>query len=159
MKRFVIEITDDYSSQSDPEDRSELEVDEYLNIIRHLKEANLCDDIQKDILVICDICKSFLLPIKRLYYTIEKLRDYTDYEIDLYEIENKIKEVVHLSNEEWGKYFIEGIKGIDFICSDDEGLITDSEGNPYKYLWEECAVIFDSKCGCNSVMIGESDDS
>ena len=140
MKRFVIEITND----------------EDYEIIRHVKGANLCDIIQKEMSMTCEICKSFILPIKILYTIIVKLADYTDYEIDLYEIEDKIREVVHLSNEEWTKYFIEGLKNIDFLYSDDGELITDSEGNPYKFLWEECAIIFNSKCECNSVMRGQS---
>ena len=105
------------------------------------------------------MCTSFLLSIKTLYSTIENIREYTDYEIDFHEIEDKFREVVHLSNEEWEKYFIEGLKGNDSMYSDGGELITDTEGNPYKYLWKECAVILDSKCGCSSVMIGDSDQS
>ena len=141
MERFVIEITND----------------EYYEIVRYAKEADLCDIIQKEISMTYEICKSFILPIKILYTTIVKLADYTDYEIDLYEIENKIRKVVHLSNEEWNKYFIEGLKNIDFLYSDDGELMTDTEGNPYKFLWEECAIILNSECECNSVMRGQSD--
>jgi hypothetical protein len=66
---------------------------------------------------------------KILYSTIHKLRYYTDYEIDLYEIEDKIRE-----NEDWAKYFTEGFRGIDLLYSNDEKIITNMEGNLYKFL-------------------------
>jgi hypothetical protein len=157
MKRFVIEISDEHSSQLDQEDRSNLITREYLNLIRCFKKANLCDDIKKDISVICDRCESFILPTRTLYFAMEN--DFF-YGIDFkYEVEDKIMKVVYLSNEEWIKYLVEGSKDIDFIYHDNGTLITDSEGHPYRFLWEECAIIFNSKCGCNTVMCGTSEET
>ena len=154
MKRFIIEISDERSPQLDQEDRSNLSTREYLDLIGCFKKATLCDEIKENISVTCDICKSFILPFRTLYFAMEN--DF--YDIDFkYEIKDKVMEVVYLSNEEWSKYFVEGLRNIDFICYDNGTLITDSEGNPYRLLWEECAIIFNSKCGCNTVMCGTSE--
>jgi hypothetical protein len=154
MKRFLIEITDNDSLVSDLEDREQISKEDYLDIIRTLKEAELFGDILKDIPVICDKCNSFILPIKTLYHVIEKYNHVTDNSWVLDGIEQKVMGVVRLSLEEWIKYSTEGIKGIDFVHSTNGESVTDSEGNPYKFLWEECAVILDPECGCKSVMSG-----
>ena len=152
MKRFVIEISDERSLQFDQKDRSKLSTNEYWNLVKCFKKAHLCDDIKKDISVTCDRCESFILPTRTLYFAMEN--DFF-YGIDCkYEIEDKIRKVVYLSNEEWIKYFVEGSKDIDFIYHDNGTLITDSEGHPYRLLWEECATIFDSKCECSAVLCG-----
>ena len=155
MKRFVIEISDERSPQLDQKERSNLSTNEYLNLIKCFKKANLCDDIEKDISVICGRCESFILPTRTLYFAMENDLEYFDWKC---EVEDKIRKVVYLSNEEWIKYFVEGSKDIDFIYHYNGTLITDSEGHPYRFLWEECAVIFDSKCECNAVMCGTSEE-
>lgn len=155
MKRFVIEISDEYSAQFDQEDRSRLNTNEYSNLIKFFKKSNLCADIRKYISVACDKCGSFLLPIRTLYFAINNDLECFDC---VYDIEDKIRRVIYLSNEEWNKYFIEGKKDVDFVSYDNGTPITDSEGNPYRFLWEECAIIFDSKCECNAVMCGASEE-
>lgn len=119
--------------------------------MRRLRDEGSYDDILKDILMTCDRCKSFILPIKTLYRVIENL---SDYDLGFYEIREKIIGIVDLSLEEWTKYATQGLKDVDFVYANNGDLETDTEGNPYKYLWEECAVILDPKCVCNSVIRG-----
>ena len=156
MKRFIIEISDERSLQFDQKDRSKLNTNEYLNLVKCFEKANLCDDIKKDISVICDRCESFILPTRTLYFAMENDLEYFDCK---YAIEDKIMKVVYLSNEEWIKYLVEGSKDIDFIYHDNGTLVSDSEGHPYRFLWEECAIIFDSKCECSAVMCGTSEEA
>ena len=155
MKRFIIEISDERSLQFDQKDRSKLSTNEYLNLVRCFKKANLCDDIEKDISVICGRCESFILPTRTLYFAMEN--DLEDIDCK-YEIRDKIRKVVYFSNEEWIRYLVERSKDIDFIHHDNGTLITDYKGNPYRFLWEECAIIFNSKCECNTVMCGNESE-
>ena len=153
MKRFIIQIVDEYSLGSTEEDRCELTIEEYLQIINQAKEKDLYSNANEGVLLSCDICNSFIIPIRALDKFIDKFHEETDYEIELYSIQDKIRVAVHLTDEEWVKYLTEGLKDVTFLYSDDGNLLTDPGGNPYKYLWEECAIVFDPDCSCQNSMI------
>lgn len=156
---------------------------EYGQFLESLAEQNLIKGYLNGIILTCEKCRSYIIPAATLFYSAQKLSKATPTEnteqenlSDIYDslLETLVEPVPDFAEGPWNedmgryhdelrkvhdKYFLEGVKGIELVKESNGAWLTDTEGNPCQFVYDECAVVFDSKCSCNRMMRGVADDN
>ncbi len=162
MKNFIIEVSSEDELDIIEDDfKIVLKLSDYQDFVQLLKKINSYDSFQENITFQCDQCNSFILSTKELHCIIEKVVDFldnnsSDLRINVYDslwdIKEGLKEVIYLTDKEWNDYYTVGLPDINFIYEKDGQLLSDSEGNHLKYVADQAAFKFKSKCKCDHLL-------
>lgn len=156
---------------------------EYRQFLEGITEQYLIKGYLDGISLTCEKCRSYIIPATTLFYSAQKLSEATplkdtelEYMSDIYDslLQVLVEPVPDFAEGPWNddmeryqdefckvhdKYFLEGVKGVELVKKLNGALLTDTEGNPCQFVYEECAVVFDSNCSCNRMMRGVADDN
>ena len=166
MKRFIVNLSDTEESYHDRNKIIDIDMSDYLVFIQSAKQANLFNDIFKNIKFECGKCKTFIVNTAVLYAAIEKVIDYMDSdefdsEIETWgtaydsfgELRDKLIEPCLLTDEEWEVYITKGLRGKYNFVKDDNGYIfCDDNGNLLEFINDEIVFQFDYNCNCNAII-------
>lgn len=77
--------------------------------------------------------------------------------VDIYDSLCEINEklITPLTDEEWEEHIEKGSRNIELVYDKEDELVITCDGNPFRFVWEEVAFIFDPKCTCNRVIGGK----
>jgi hypothetical protein len=155
----------------------------YRQFLEGLAEQNLIKGYLNGISLTCEKCRSYIIPAATLFYAAQKLsmtpppKETEQVDLsDIYDslLQTLVEPVPDFAEGPWNddmkryqeefskvyeKYFIEGVKGVELVKELNGAWLTDREGNPCLFVYEECAVVFDSNCSCNRMMRGVADDN
>jgi hypothetical protein len=163
LDNFVIEISSKGTHYMNEEDTCmTLSLSEYLDIMKLIKNLNLFDLFQKSVSSECSACRSFAVDTKILYGTVDimiNFMDSSEFEYDfeswgsvydsLWDIRSRLMAIAYLTDKEWNDYYAKGLKEMDFIYEGNGELLTDSEGNHFRYASDRVVFKFDDNCECN----------
>ena len=181
MKRVLLEIMDNTSLAGCMTWAGGLSLSKKGQFLEGLAGQNLIKGYLNGISLTCEKWRSYIIPATTLFYSAQQLREATppeDAELedlsDFYDslLQTLVEPIPDFAEGPWNddmeryhdelrkvhdKYFPEGVKGVELVKESNGAWLTDTDGNPCQFVYEECAVVFDSNCSCNRMMRGSTD--